>query len=78
MSSDKVNQDNSYCKFSIDFIIQLYGVPLDFTTSTYILIIGLAIFLLFTIVLGLYMMHKQLNSLKVVDSYSLEDKLKGE
>jgi len=78
MSSDKVNQDNSYCKFSIDFIIQLYGVPLDFTTSTYILIIGLAIFILFTIILGLFMVHKQLNSLKVVDSYSLEDKLKGE
>jgi len=73
MSSNKVNQSNSYCKFSIDFIIQLYGVPLDFTTSTYILIGGLAIFILFTILLGLYMVHRQLRNIKISDSYSFDN-----
>ncbi|ORX47838.1 hypothetical protein BCR36DRAFT_355240 [Piromyces finnis] len=78
MSTNQVNQYNSYCKFDIDFIIQLYGIPLDFTTSTYILVIGLGIFILFTIILGLYMVHQQFKSLRVSDSYSLTEKFKGD
>jgi len=78
MSSDQVNHDNSYCKFNIDFIVQLYGVPLDFSTSSYILAIGLGVFILFTIILGLIMAHKQINTLKVADSYTLDEKFKGD
>ncbi|OUM69238.1 hypothetical protein PIROE2DRAFT_2947 [Piromyces sp. E2] len=78
MSSDQVNHDNSYCKFNIDFTVQIYGVPLDFTTSSYILAIGLGIFILFTIILGLIMVHNQLKTLKVSDSFALDEKFKGD